>query len=312
MKYMGSKRYMLVNGLGEMLEDKITSYQRFIDPFSGGGFVSTYVAQKYSIPVISSDLQEYSSILVGAVIERIKPLREKQFEVLWLTKAEKHLRTSRLYKNALELENTYSGDVKKLVEESRVLCKKPSYIGPVWNAYGGHYYSPEQALSFDYLMKYAPSSGIKRKVAFASIISAASKGAAAPGHTAQPFQPTLGAMKYLYQSWQMDPFELTRLYLAEITPRHAKQKGSTMTCAAENLISGLRSSDLVFIDPPYSGVQYSRFYHVLETMARGSCGPVSGVGRYPSLTERPQSDFSNSGTSQLALSNLLEKIAGQG
>ena len=71
----------------------------------------------------------------------------------------------------------------------------------------------------------------------------------------------------------------------------------------------LLSDDLVIVDPPYSSVQYSRFYHVLETIARGTCGPVSGQGRYPAINERPQSSWSNKGTSQFALKMLLEKLS---
>ena len=63
------------------------------------------------------------------------------------------------------------------------------------------------------------------------------------------------------------------------------------------------------MDPPYSAVQYSRFYHVLETMARGECGTVDGVGRYPPIVERPQSDFSKKSTSEGSLRRLIEALA---
>jgi hypothetical protein len=48
---------------------------------------------------------------------------------------------------------------------------------------------------------------------------------------------------------------------------------------------------------------------VLETIARGKCGKVEGVGRYPVLSERPQSSFSNAGQSLEALDNLLKKLS---
>ena len=71
----------------------------------------------------------------------------------------------------------------------------------------------------------------------------------------------------------------------------------------------LRCGDLVVVDPPYSEVQYSRFYHVLETVARGGCGFVEGAGRYPPFGERPQSDFSRKGRSGKALDVLLEALS---
>jgi adenine-specific DNA methylase len=65
----------------------------------------------------------------------------------------------------------------------------------------------------------------------------------------------------------------------------------------------------VFIDPPYSGVHYSRFYHVLETITRGKCGPVSGTGRYPDASERPRSRYSVKTESADALEKLLKKVS---
>jgi adenine-specific DNA methylase len=56
--------------------------------------------------------------------------------------------------------------------------------------------------------------------------------------------------------------------------------------------------DLVYLDPPYTADNYSRFYHVLEVLARYDYpplerGPAGGIlrGRYPELSERFQSDF---------------------
>lgn len=71
----------------------------------------------------------------------------------------------------------------------------------------------------------------------------------------------------------------------------------------------LRAGDLVFVDPPYSGVHYSRFYHVLETIARGHCGDVTGVGRYPASRFRPVSKYSRKGESAQAMEGLLQTIA---
>ena len=308
---MGSKRYMLNNGLGLLIKKQIAGYQRFVDLFCGAGCVSHFVAEEFNIPVLASDLQAYATILTGAVIERTSTVDTKKLEDNWILKAKNALKQSALYKKASTLERLHANRVKVLVKKSRVLCEtQSSNIGPTWGAYGGHYFSPTQALSIDYLIRYVPDKPRSQKIlCLAAIIAAASKCAAAPGHTAQPFQPTSGARKYLYQSWQLDPFQQTIGSLKNLSQLKARIKGQTITCAAEEMISRLNSDDLVFIDPPYSGVQYSRFYHVLETIARGQCGPVEGRGRYPSLKERPQSAFSNTSESRKALENLMKKIA---
>lgn len=78
---------------------------------------------------------------------------------------------------------------------------------------------------------------------------------------------------------------------------------------ANKVASQLKSGDLVFIDPPYSAVQYSRFYHVLEAIAAGVTSPVFGVGRYPPLNERPSSKYSQKTTSLPAIHELLTTLA---
>jgi adenine-specific DNA methylase len=142
------------------------------------------------------------------------------------------------------------------------------------------------------------------------LIQAASSCAAAPGHTAQPFQPTRTANKFLNTSWRLDIVKATRLALSELAGVHSQKKGGHAKVAdANDAAQQLRKNDLVFIDPPYSGVHYSRFYHVLETIAQGKCGEVSGTGRYPHARKRPISDYSITTKAPDALDGLLKTIA---
>ena len=311
MKYMGSKRHMLENGLGEVLREQLPHAKRFIDPFSGSGGVVNYVAvnQAFKREIIAGDLQKYSVVLAKAVIGRTKEIDAEQVKKLWIDKTRIKAGKSKLFIKSLASEEKYSNKIKLWVEHSRKLCQLPSKVGPVWNAYGGHYFSPKQAIIFDYLLKNIPKNPRYKDVCLAAIIVAASRCAAAPGHTAQPFQPTRSAGKFIKISWNLDPFKSCETALKEIAPMHAKKKGSAYIVDAKKLIAKLKKGDLVLVDPPYSGVQYSRFYHVLETIARGKCGKVSGIGRYPALSERPQSKFSNAGQSLKALESLLSALA---
>ncbi len=198
------------------------------------------------------------------------------------------------------------------MEEARHLCRIPSEVGPIWNAYGGHYFSPKQALTFDYLLRHAPGHGQERAVCLAAAATAASRCAAAPGHTAQPFQPTEGAAVFLRRFWNRDPIGICESVLDNLCGRHAQTAGDAFVADAVEVAERSRPDDLVVVDPPYSAVQYSRFYHVLETVARGECGVVDGVGRYPPIEERPQSAFSKESTSEGALRRLVESLAASG
>jgi len=311
MKYMGSKRYMLANGLGELLREQLPYAKRFIDPFCGSGGVVNFVAtdQNFKGQIIASDLQKYAVILAKAVIERTSLINIEHLKKIWIEKAQKGIRTSSLLIRAAEVDKKYNRSIKTRVREARRLCETSSKVGPIWNAYGGHYFSPKQALILDYLLSTLPKQTKYRDVCLAAIIIAASRAAASPGHTAQPFQPTTGAGKFITIAWHVDIFKSCEAALNEIAPLYAKTKGRAIVSDAKKLISQLKKGDLVLLDPPYSGVQYSRFYHVLETIARGKCGPVTGVGRYPDILERPQSKFSNAGQSYKALEQLLFGLA---
>lgn len=161
-------------------------------------------------------------------------------------------------------------------------------------------------------METLPTKISEKNVALAALIDAASQSAAAPGHTAQPFQPTRGAKKYLETSWRIDLPSKVELGLKTLASIHAIQIGASKVADANKAAQQVREGDLVFLDPPYSGVHYSRFYHVLETIARMECGEVSGVGRYPPPNERPRSSYSMKGEAVEALDDLLATIADSG
>jgi adenine-specific DNA-methyltransferase len=305
MKYMGSKRRMLQNGLGDLICNRAQHAERIVDLFCGAGSVAWYVAQNIALPVVAVDLQAYAITMAQAVIARSTPLDPAQVEKKWLTRARRAIARSRLMKSAMVLQ-AREENVGRFAQKARALClKKRSKSRPIWTAYGGYYFSPAQALTFDFMLKYLPTEEPERTVCLAAVISAASRCAAAPGHTAQPFRPTRTASPFLLEAWNRDPLEYSRKALERICPKHAKMVGEATVADAIKFAADLKSSDLVIVDPPYSAVQYSRFYHVLETVARGYCGSVSGAGRYPPISERPQSEFSKKRTSRQALRRLF-------
>lgn len=309
MKYMGSKRRMLENRLGELICRQSRHASRIVDLFCGAGSVSWYAAQNTDRKVLAADLQAYAVTMARAVIERDAPLNAQDLSRQWLSRVRRARSRSRLLGPAIEFQH-HSDDIKTLVRGARALCgKKRSRARPVWTAYGGYYFSPFQALTFDCMLRHLPQHEPHRSVCLAATISAASGCAASPGHTAQPFRPTPTAAPFLVHAWSRDPLEYAEKALHQICPLHASVVGHAVVSDAIELAGQLGRTDLVIVDPPYSGVQYSRFYHVLETIARGRCGSVSGAGRYPPVLERPQSEFSKKSTSRQALSALFNALS---
>lgn len=300
---MGSKRWMLRNGLGSILDLEASKAKRFVDLFAGSGSVSSYVAGRFNLPVLAFDLQQFSAVLTGAVINRTEALSAATIWEPWLQRA----------KNIFDV---YSPPIQAKVTKKSVGVYRAwsaSQINlQVTKAYGGHYFSPVQAVWIDALRKTLPKKEPDRTVALASLIQAASQCAAAPGHTAQPFQPSRTAKKFLKGAWEMDVVGRTKKILSLLSQQCANNVGRAKVAEANTAAKSLRVGDLAFIDPPYSGVHYSRFYHVLETIAQGACGPVSGVGRYPDAKFRPRSKYSVSTESAEALDGLLKTVAAKG
>src|SRR6266851_9168275 len=88
MKYMGSKRTMLQNGLGHLLDEQAAGAKRFVDLFAGSAAVAIYVASRTDIPVLAFDLQRYSVVLAESVITR-----DRRFDLgsswdIWVSSAE--------------------------------------------------------------------------------------------------------------------------------------------------------------------------------------------------------------------------------
>jgi adenine-specific DNA methylase len=91
----------------------------------------------------------------------------------------------------------------------------------------------------------------------------------------------------------------------------ARVPGKVVVSDASVLLRQLEPGDVAFLDPPYSGVHYSRFYHVLETLVSGKVVDVAGRGRYPRPEYRPVSRYSQRGKAPEAISDLLDVAARQ-
>lgn len=294
---------MLKNGLGELLKEEIDTARRFVDLFAGSGTVAIHIARQFEVPVIAFDLQQYSIVLTRAVVRRQRSIR-------WPGSWEPWHQRAKSYVNKLTIPVSEKL-TRRIVDDFRGWCDGQRNW-PITRVYGGHYFSPQQAIWIDALRATLPQRDPSRTIALAALIQAASQCVAAPGHTAQPFQPTRTAKKYLREAWEKDIIERTKQSFISIAAIYAMQIGNAEISDANVAANRLRENDLVFIDPPYSGVHYSRFYHVLETIARGDCGEVTGVGRYPATSHRPRSRYSMKSTSSDALNQLLRTIASRG
>ena len=304
---------MLENGLGELLKAQAESSSRIVDLFCGAASVSWFAATTLNKPVLACDLQKYAAILAGSVVKRTKSIEVQDLDELWLSPAIQIRSELKDWQEASSLDSAEhcTATWRQLAQE---LCSSDEETESllVWRCYGGHYFSPTQALSFDSMLRSLPDDSEYRELCLAAVIIAASNCVAAPGHTAQPFKATQTAAAYLRNSWQRDPFRYARTALKKLCPLHAIKPGNAIVADANQVAKELDSNDVAFVDPPYSAVHYSRFYHVLETIARGTCSKVEGVGRYPPLEERPNSCYSKKSVSSQTIEDLLLTLSEKG
>lgn len=312
MKYMGSKRSMLLNGLGEALASALPNVERFVDLFSGSGAVANHVAQHYTLPVHAYDLQHFAAYLARATVARTSTTRSDRWAEKWIIRGLFLVQKSPLYDHASTIQSKIlDGAGTSIAIEARDLCTSAPE-GSLTKAYGGYYFSPLQVLLIDALRASLPRDPAREQVAIAALIQTASKAAASPGHTAQPFKPNLTAGPYLLGAWRRDLTAWILDSADRIDKQHAHIAGAAEVQDAAIAASSLKEGDLAFVDPPYSSVHYSRFYHVLESLARGEVGDVSGSGRYPHIDQRPSSDYSTTTKAASALAQLFKNIGNTG
>jgi adenine-specific DNA-methyltransferase len=304
---MGSKISMLNAGLSGIISKNIeVQPTRFVDLFSGSGAVARWVAENHQVPVDAVDTQLYSKVLSGVIIER----SEKASAAIlndWI------MRSQDLYRSRSVTPGSSIGSIldSQAVHAERDTAELMELPGFVARQYGGHYYSINQGIAFDCLLDQLPIDGPERLVALAAVIESASSCAASPGHTAQPFQPTKNLLKHIGEAWHRDPFVYVSRKADSFARRFSLAAGGKASQRDALLYAkdSLAEGSVVFCDPPYSEVQYSRFYHVLEGIARGGWDQVYGAGRAPLGSDRFSSSFSSRRDSTAAFSDLFRFLS---
>ena len=240
---MGSKKRLLDRGLGRIVLETSQGASRFVDLFCGAGSVSWFAAANCDLPVLSVDLQQYATTLATAVTARDSVADTNQLQKDWLAAAKDAALENPNWAAALALvdrQSTQGG-----VADARRLCEE-SDGGLVWQAYGGYYFSPKQAIMFDALIDSLPVDEPNRTLCLAATITSAVECVASPGHTAQPFRPTVNGIRFIDRCWSEDPIERSRRALDSLGRQHAKQIGAgllaTPTMSSDHLARKMSSS----------------------------------------------------------------------
>lgn len=328
--YIGNKsRYL--DAIEKAVDSVAEPGRTACDLFAGTSVVTRRLAQKRS--VISADTQAYSQVLARALT---KPRVFSQVDVAallddareWLVDLGPRFENLLGFESrALAISHIDPVPLATVIEQGSFAAADhdPAEFGRAkqqareavasdtatltWY-YGGVYFSYAQALELDALCHAIRriSGGARDDTAVAALMGTASDAVSTVGnHFAQPVQPRHrdGTLK---RSW-VRSVARRREYsvidgFARWLARYGELPAAAQACTAiqsdfqETLASLDDEVGVIYADPPYTRDHYSRFYHVLETialdddpgvtLAQGSAEPSRGLYR----THRHQSPFS--------------------
>lgn len=296
-KYMGSKRNILdfvIHAINDHYEGG-----RLCDLFAGTTILSGALGKL--IPMHSNDIQEYSSILANTYLSNYK-WSDYDPDILERVVDKAQRFVQKVKKKHPDLSFSYSNKmtISQFVELEKLQQNLIDFnFGKISHHlfiknYSGTYWSFEQCLWIDALRSVADEykESPLYYVILSSLMYAMSYNSQSTGHYAQYRDATSKSSKLdilIYRQREILPyfrnkFEQLRQHLGESSSDHA------VTCLDYGkCLDVIEPETLVYADPPYAFVHYSRFYHALETLVKYDYPQVDHKGRY--RTDRHQSPF---------------------
>jgi len=317
-----------------------------IDLFAGMCSIAAAVAPS-SRAVWSNDVQEYAALVARChLASQTPPIRAADLAGILTSnfvanvqklraRFEKQLNEE---KTALEAGDPASyralagnwkhvGNDQRLASEAEELASRPQSfpyrLCSITFAHG--YFGLRQAIEIDslrYGIVHAEASGEldadEARWALLALLQAASICAATPGHFAQFLRPKSDASaRRIQRQRHRSPWALFLDAADGQNPfgtRSWRAKNKIHCADALALWPQLDTYNLnhaiVYADPPYGKDQYSRYYHVLETLVRYDYPSSSGAGRY--RPDRFTTPFSLKTKVRPAFKSLFEEISNRG
>jgi len=177
--------------------------------------------------------------------------------------------------------------------------------------YSGTYWSFQQCLEIDAI--YHVAQKYKNKSIYEAIIGALmfamSYCSQSTGHFAQyrdvkdqkNFQDIM-----TYRIKSMKDLFISKLNLLLTYDRSHNHKFESYSLSFDELLEKSDPESVIYADPPYANVHYSRFYHVLETLVKYDYPEVKFKGRY--RQDRHQSPFSKKREASQAFEKMFTLI----
>ena len=299
---MGSKR-SIIDFVAKAIDNIRTGEnQRLYDLFGGSAVVSG--AFRNSMPVTCNDIQKYTMVLGRTY------LNNYHWENFSLNELESIISSAQEKVQAFKKNNSdylfeYTDnlsydEVKQMEAKQRELVNH-SFIEPYHlfiKNYSGTYWSFEQCIWIDSLTAVAHSEKYKHTFISDAILSSLMFAMAyctqSTGHYAQyrDITPENYSDIMFYRNKEILPlfiqkFNSLKEYYNGNNNSEFKHEFTNLDYSV--LLKKLEANSIVYADPPYQFVHYSRFYHALETLVKYDYPEISHKGRY--REDRHQSPF---------------------
>ena len=357
LNYLGSK-LRLLDFIEENVRKVTPDDAGVCDLFAGSGCVSYKLSK--SFPIVTCDIQHYSKVICDALLQpciltkemakafmsdikcikselcdAFTPLIELEEDAIGNENLE--LLTDIIEHGSLEVYNLEKKESKIASVQNQVneKLRKAELLGKeslISRYYGGVYFSYRQAVQIDIIMDairhYANTAD--KNVLLAALLSTTSDIACTVGkHFAQPIKArdSKGKIKKLvYNKAVKDKtVDVTALFegwldkyvsLPKGKYNNTILQGDYMECL-KTLPDNVRT---VYADPPYTRDHYSRFYHVIETMALDDVPEISTVKIHGSThvsngiyrKDRHQSPFCIRSKAPKAFEEMFKAISAAG
>jgi adenine-specific DNA-methyltransferase len=296
-KYMGSKKKILTNVLDALLE--LHKKEVICDLFAGSSVLSG--ALRGQSNVWSNDIQEYSAVLSSLYLSNYDWKKHPHLASDILKTATEYVCS--FQKAYPKVKFSYGGI--KTVSKFKAIEKAQQDLMDMdfskmshhlfVKFYSGTYWSFEQCLWID-AIKFASEKYKATSLYFpiiSSLMFAMSYNSQSTGHYAQyrdAYDLTSMADIMIYRNkeiWPLFEKKLKEFTTAYNTVNKFSFKATTLDYL--ECLDALPRNSLVYADPPYCFVHYSRFYHAIETLVKYDYPEVQFKGRY--RTDRHQSPF---------------------
>jgi adenine-specific DNA-methyltransferase len=312
-KYMGSKRELL-SYLGNAINE-IYEGEPICDLFAGTCVLSGSLG--HDSVMYSNDIQEYSSILANTYLGNYNWEEFPNLIDEVLQTAQRHVdEVHRLFPNLVyEYDPTMELNEFNALEQQQQDLIYFDFEGVEHHLfiknYSGTYWSFEQCLWIDALRTTAEEyceSEVYYPI-LASLMFAMAYNAQSTGHYAQYRDANnIASMNdiAIYRIREIAPFFRKKLEELMRVLGVNENKHSITSLDYRDCLDQIPNGTLVYADPPYAFVHYSRFYHALETLVRYDYPEVAYKGRY--RNDRHQSPFCKRKEVGLAFQELFMGI----